>query len=283
MTGILNRKRNQLLPKTSLRILCLQVNAGSNPQKNLDRVFGRLDRLRGRFDLIALPENFCWRGTSKDLSQISERFSSVLKRFQAYARKRQSAILLGSLIEPSAKKNKFWNTSVLISPQGKIAARYRKIHLFDIGMKQVQVQESAHILSGHSIVTGRVGKIKAGLTICYDLRFPELYRQLSLRGTKIIFVPSNFTYQTGKAHWEILLKARAIENQVFIVAPAQAGKNPASGIRSFGTSLILDPWGNVLARAGRSREESIFASLDMKKLDQLRKTFPVLKHRRLLS
>ncbi|MBI3313124.1 MAG: carbon-nitrogen hydrolase family protein [Candidatus Omnitrophica bacterium] len=264
-----------------INVACLQVNAGSNLQKNLERIFHHLKSSPKKARLLALPENFSWRGSSKDLSKIASQFTSIIRQFQDYARRRKVFILLGSLIEPSKKKNKYWNTSVLLSPQGKVLARYRKIHLFDIGTKQIKVKESTHILSGKKVVTASLGKIKAGLTICYDLRFPELYRQLAFKGAKIIFVPSNFTYITGKAHWETLLAARAIENQVFIIAPAQAGKNPASGVRSFGTSLIIDPWGKVLARGDRWHEGWIFARLDLGKLKNLRRLFPVLTHRRL--
>ena len=266
-----------------INVACLQVNAGSDLRKNLDRIFRHLKSSPKKAHLLALPENFSWRGSAKDLSKIASQFTSILKEFQGYARRRKVYILLGSLIEPSKKRNKYWNTSILLSPQGKVLARYRKIHLFDIRTRQIKVKESSHILSGKKVVAASLGKIKAGLTICYDLRFPELYRQLASKAAKISFVPSNFTYFTFKAHWETLLAARAIENQVFIIAPAQAGKNPASGVRSFGTTLMVDPWGKVLARGDRSHEGWIFARLDLRALKNLRRLFPVLSHRRMLG
>ena len=261
------------------RLACLQVNAGPDLGRNRDAVSLRLETaFRARPHLIALPENFIWRGPSGNLEEVASQTPSVLKRFQTLAREHTCAFLLGSLIERSDDPNKFFNTSILISADGRVAARYRKIHLFDVSLERVRTHESRHIIAGRRIVTGRVAGIPLGLTICYDLRFPELFRVLAFRGCRIIFVPSNFTEETGKAHWEILLRARAIENQVFIAAPAQVGVHPSTGIRSFGASLVIDPWGRVLARGSRNREEVIVARLDLVEQGRLRQRFPVLKH-----
>ena len=126
-----------------------------------------------------------------------------------------------------------------------------------------------------------IGGKRAGFAICYDLRFPELFRELTGRGCRMIFLPANFTKITGQAHWETLIKARAIENQVFMIAPAQTGKHPVTGVESFGSSMIVDPWGQVLARASLHREEVIWADLDWERQRVLRREFPVLRHRRL--
>ncbi len=277
--------------KKSLRIACLQTNAGSDWEKNLSLIRRRLRRLLRRrlerplrypIDCVALPEMFYWRGPSSDLRRVAEASKKVVREFRQLARQTGVAFLLGSLLTASGKKGKFYNTSFLISEKGKIAGRYQKIHLFNIGLKgKITARESRHILPGKKIVTGSVSGIRCGLTVCYDLRFPELFRHLAARGVEIIFVPANFTYFTGQAHWETLLRARAIENQAFIVAPAQIGVHPTTGIRSFGTSLIIDPWGSVLARGSRTQEETVTARLDLAQLRSLRRSFPVLSHRRL--
>lgn len=229
--------------------------------------------------LIALPEMFCWRGPSRQLPQIASQVTPlVLEEFQRFARQRKTAVLLGSLLEP-APGGKFYNTSVLISESGKIAAHYRKIHLFDNRLKKAESRESRHIARGRKVVTGKVWGICVGLAVCYDLRFPELFRQLAGKGARIIFLPANFTFETGKAHWEILLRARAIENLVFIVAPAQTGIHPSTRLRSFGTSLMVDPWGKILQKGSLTREQVLIADLDLTRQTILRKVFPVLRHR----
>lgn len=207
----------------------------------------------------------------------------MIHDFQRQARQTDCAFLLGSLIEASRRHpRKFYNTSVLISETGKVAGRYRKIHLFESDLPDLRSRESKHIAPGRKVVFGTICGIRTGLTICYDLRFPELFRKLVFKGCRIFFVPSNFTDQTGKKHWEVLLRARAIENLSFVVAPAQVGLNPATGIRSFGTSLILNPWGEVLAQGSRQREGVIAADLDLEFQRQLREKFPSLKHRILI-
>ncbi len=266
------------LSKNRLRVACLQVNAGSDLEKNLASVRRQIQKaLRSHPDLIALPENFCWRGPRRDLASIAQEKDRIVRSFQALAKKYRVGLLLGSLIEPSPRSGKYYNTSVLISGSGRIAAEYRKIHLFDLSLKDLKSKESDAILAGKKIVTAHVEGVTVGLSICYDLRFPELYRTLAAHGSRIIFVPSNFTYPTGKAHWDVLLRARAIENQAFIVAPAQVGRHPATGIRSFGNSRIVDPWGRLLARGGLDRAEIITAELDFKSQDRLQREFPVLQ------
>lgn len=263
-----------------LRVACIQISASENTGKNLVRLRRLLQQsLRKKPDLIALPENFFWRGPSRDLASVADRTPFLVRDFCRLAKETGTAFLLGSLIEHSSQAGKYFNTSFLISEKGKIAARYRKIHLFQIGMVHVKTDESRHIMRGIRPATGRIFGETAGLSICYDLRFPELFRVLAARGAKLLFVPANFTYTTGLAHWEVLLKARAVENQAFVIAPAQTGVSPSSKIKSFGTSLIIDPWGRILARGSRHRQEVVTADLNLKDQTSLRKAFPVLKHR----
>ncbi len=268
----------------SLKMACIQNNAGEDPEKNLKKIRDLIRQaLTRKPDAIALPENFYWRGAKKNLRAVAEEVTpKVLLEFRRMAKETGTAFLLGSIVEPSLDPHKFYNSSVLIAPTGKVTACYRKIHLFDVTLAQgVSIRESRCTVPGKRVVTARVGGKQAGLAICYDLRFPELFRQLTRRGARMIFLPANFTRITGRAHWEILIRARAIENQVFLIAPAQTGIHPVTGVASFGHSLIVDPWGQILAQGSFDREEVISAVLDFKKQDRLRHDFPVLKHRRL--
>ena len=266
-----------------IRVACLQTDAGENWEVNLKAALAMVRQaLRLKTRLIGLPENFCFRGQDTGLERFArEGVAEVLKEFRGLARRNRAGFLLGSMPEASAHPKKFFNTSYLIDPTGRIAAAYKKIHLFDIDLPGVRVHESKRTARGEQVVCGRVLGVKAGLSICYDLRFPELYRSLARRGAEIMTVPANFTYKTGEAHWEVLLRSRAIENQAFVIAPGQVGVHPVTGIRSFGNSMILDPWGKILARAGRQKPEVITADLDLDFLRKLRRAFPVLRHTRL--
>jgi predicted amidohydrolase len=169
---------------------------------------------------------------------------------------------------------------VLFGPNGDILASYRKIHLFDIDLTgNVSANESESILPGDELVTAVVDGHKAGLSICYDLRFPELYRLLALRGAEILFVPAAFTMYTGKDHWHTLLKARAIENQAYVIAPGQVGAHEPNDSRCYGHSLVVDPWGVVLADAP-NKEGIVTAELDFEELHKIRRQLPSLANRR---
>lgn len=266
------------------RAACIQNNAGSEPFKNLKRVLELSDAaLKQRPDVIALPENFYWRGSRQDLPRAARQATpEVMRAFRDLARSSRTAFILGSVLEPSNDKKRFYNTLVFIGSSGKVQAAYRKIHLFDVRLPQgVSIRESATAKPGTKTVTSLMRGKRAGFAICYDLRFPEMFRALTEKGCRMVFLPANFTKETGLAHWETLIKARAIENQIFMIAPAQTGKHPVTGVESFGSSLIVDPWGRVLARASLDREEVIWADLDWDRQRVLRREFPVLRHRRL--
>ena len=188
-------------------------------------------------------------------------------------------LLAGSFLEKS-NEARAYNTSLLISSQGDLLAQYRKIHLFDVDIPgQVSVRESDSMKPGEEVVVASTPLGTVGLSVCYDLRFPELYRGLSRKGAEIISVPSAFTFPTGAAHWEALLRARAIENQVYIIAPNQIGKN-VYGFADYGNSMIIDPWGKIIARAP-DRECFITAEIDLDYLEKVRKELPCLAHQRL--
>jgi predicted amidohydrolase len=206
----------------------------------------------------------------------------LVTRFRELAGKLGIFLLLGSFSERTPAKARPYNTSVLLSPRGKILATYRKLHLFDVdlpGAPAFRESESTH--PGDEVVTAALPgeSFTAGLAICYDLRFPELFRAQVNRGANLILLPAAFTVNTGRDHWEVLLRARAIENLAYVVAPGQWGQH-RPGRRTYGRSLIIDPWGLVLAQAPDG-EGVILARLDYDRLQRLRRELPCLRHRRL--
>jgi predicted amidohydrolase len=180
---------------------------------------------------------------------------------------------------PERDGDHLFNTAPLFDRSGELVARYRKIHLFDVDLEgQPPFRESTTYRAGTELVTHATEDLRVGLSICYDLRFPELYRILALRGARIITIPAAFTRVTGEAHWEILLRARAIENQVFVIAPGQ-GRLPGPDRDSYGNSMIVDPWGEVLARAGGKGACFVAADLDLARQEEIREKLPSLANR----
>jgi deaminated glutathione amidase len=201
-------------------------------------------------------------------------------RFAAKARERRIHLLGGSIFESGAPGGRFYNTTALFGPDGERVAYYRKIHLFDVEIPDgARYHESKTIAPGSEAVVAPTPLAKFGLTICYDLRFPELYRALSAKGAEVLCVPAAFTAHTGKDHWEVLLRARAIENTCFVVAPAQFGRHSERRV-TYGNALIADPWGTVVARASDGEGMAV-GPIDRAVLDRVRKEIPSLAHRRL--
>ncbi len=231
--------------------------------------------------LVALPEVFIWRGEKRREHEFAEAIpgpsSDALGKL---ARELGIYLLGGSILEEIPGEAKVYNTSLLFDPTGKLIATYRKIHLFDVDLANgTSLRESATREYGETVVTAKTELGTIGLTVCYDLRFPELYRGLADRGAEIIFVPSAFTAYTGAAHWEPLLRARAIENQVYVIAPDQFGKS-AKSFETHGHSMIVDPWGRVLAELPDSAGV-VTAEIDLSFLAKVRTELPSLRHRRL--
>ena len=229
--------------------------------------------------LVALPEYLQYRGPDDGFRASARPIPGPhTEPFAEVARRRKAWILVGSTAETSADPLRPYNTSALIAPDGTIAALYRKVHLFDVAVDQGPVDtESARVTPGDRLVTADVDGATLGLTICYDLRFPELYRALALAGAQILTVPANFTERTGRDHWEVLLRARAIENGAFVLAPSQIG-GPA-GQPAFGRSMIVDPWGTVIAQAPDA-VAIVRAELDLDRVTAVRRQIPVLANRR---
>jgi predicted amidohydrolase len=196
------------------------------------------------------------------------------------ARELKIHLLAGSITEHAPGQAKNYNTSVLISPKGEYLAVYRKIHLFDVDLPgRVTMRESDAKLAGSEVVSAETAQGIVGLSVCYDLRFPELYRRLAFAGARILTIPSAFTFPTGEAHWDVLIRARAIENQCYVIAPAQFGPN-VHGFSDYGNSMIVDPWGRVLARAA-DMEGVVVAPIDLDYLERVRRELPSLAHARL--
>jgi len=261
----------------------IQMLASPDKDSNLQEAETKIREAAGRgARVVALPEVFNWRGDKKDEERYAEPIPGPSAELMARLAQELSIYLLaGSLLEEIPGSAKAYNTSLFFDPKGNTIARYRKIHLFDVDIERgVSTMESETRQPGEEIVVAETEFCTMGLTICYDLRFPELYRALTARGAQVIFLPSAFTALTGEAHWEPLLRARAIENQVYIVAPDQAGKNPKS-FATYGNSMIVDPWGKVLARAS-DLPAVIFAEIDLDYLAKVRRELPALAHRKVL-
>ena len=260
----------------------IQMSAGREKAANLERAerLIRVAAARGA-DLVVLPEVFNWRGKraqeAADAETLDGPTLSLMARLSAELKLH---LVAGSITERVPEQSKSYNTSVLIGPDGNRIAVYRKIHLFDVDLPgRVTVRESDSKLSGRQVVCAATALGKIGLSVCYDLRFPELYRLLAYDGARIVTVPSAFTFHTGEAHWEVLLRARAIENQVYVVAPGQFGAN-VHGFNDYGNSMIVDPWGRVLARVA-DQESVAIAPLDLDYQERVRRELPSLEHARL--
>jgi predicted amidohydrolase len=259
----------------------VQLNSSSDKDRNLATA-ERLVREAAAdgAELVALPEKWNLLAGGEELLAGAEALDGPsLTAARGWARTLGVHLLAGSISERGTEKAS--NSSVLIGPDGEDLAVYRKIHMFDVDAGGVSYRESAHEQPGSEIVTAAVGELQTGLTVCYDLRFPELFRILALRGARLIAVPSAFTRATGKDHWEVLLRARAIEDQVFVLAPNQIGK-AAPHYDSFGHSAIVDPWGEVLAMAP-DEECFVAADLDLAAQDRVRESLPSLANRQPLA
>lgn len=261
------------------KIALVQMCSNENFNDNLNKVLSFINvAANNNADLIAFPECVLYVGSNSGYGKIAETLNgAIVKKFQRKARKLNISILLGSIIEKIESNNKFYNTSVLIDRKGNLCAFYRKIHLYDVSLPNVSIQESKDFKAGNQIVVcnHEIGKI--GFSICYDLRFPNLYQTLTQHGANIIFVPAAFTLHTGKDHWLSLLQARAIENQVYIAAPAQFGKH-GQNRHSYGNSVIIDPWGTIISKSGE-KEGVIFGEIDMDYMEKIRRNMPVFQHK----
>ena len=265
-----------------LPVALIQLDSGADVAANVACAEALVrEAVRGGAHFVLLPEMYHFRSAQRPAALPGETIPGPSTRgLQALAAEHGCAILAGSVCEAIPGSAKVHNTSVLIGTDGAIAATYRKVHLFDVEIDGVAIRESDWYEPGDAVVTGEVFGRTVGLSICYDLRFPELYRRCADAGAEMLVVPASFTATSGAAHWESLLRARAIENQAFVLAPGQTGPG-TGGVQTHGHSLVVDPWGAVLAEASEHGTEIVTATLDFARLAEVRRRLPALRHRRL--
>ena len=263
-----------------MKVAVVQVCSDENIERNLARAseIVRAARADGA-ELICLPENVAFVRITEKRNFGETIDGLVVTTFANLAREIGAAILIGSCQQISDEDKRVYNTSILLDPTGVVVGKYEKIHLFDIDIPgEVTFQESAMVKPGDKPVTTDWQGTRFGMSVCYDLRFPELYRKLLDQGAEVLLIPAAFTTQTGKDHWEVLLRARAIENQCYVIAPGQYGH--PGGVRfSYGHSMIIDPWGQVVACCSDG-EGFASAWLDPDKLRTVRRNLPCGSHRR---
>lgn len=262
-------------------VAAVQLDAGEDVAHNWSTLQDLARRARERgAELVVFPENSLYEGRDRALRHPLEEWGP---RFGELARELGCTLVPGTLREPGPSEALRYNTLLVYGPDGSELARYRKIHLFDVDVPGgPSERESADVAPGPSepLVVEVAGLGPVGLTVCYDLRFPELFRGLVAAGARTVLVPSSFALGTGKDHWHVLLRARAIENQVHVIAPNQIGKKPNRRVR-YGKSLIVDPWGDVLGQARDLPNDVVVAELDFAYQERVRALLPCLGHRRI--
>jgi predicted amidohydrolase len=269
-----------------MRVAAVQLNSTADQVANMAHA-DRLTRAAAAdgAKLIVLPEKWTAMGSEQDLRAGAETLDGAAVGWaRAIARELGIDLVAGSMLERVPSQEKLANTSVHVNPRGEVVARYRKVHMFDVEVGGRTYRESELEESGEEIVLSQTADgVELGLSICYDLRFPELYRILAVRGARILALPAAFTLATTREHWEPLVRARAIENQAFVIAANQVGEHPAGrseiAQHSGGRSMIVDPWGVVLAQAP-DKEGCIVADLDLAQQLEIRASLPSLANRR---
>ena len=259
-----------------------QMTSTAEVERNLDTAERLVAAAAARgAQLVGLPENFAFlRSEGQPVPEPQTLDGAWVRRMSELSRRHRLTLLLGSLPERIEGETRVYNTSVLLGPDGGTLATYRKIHLFDIDLPGLEhLKESRAVRPGEALVVADTPAGRIGLSICYDVRFPELYRRLTREGARVLAIPSAFTDRTGKDHWEVLLRARAIENLAYVFAPAQAGHH-GKGRASHGHAMIVDPWGAILAQVPDGEGLAV-AELDFERQDRLRRELPALDHVRL--
>jgi predicted amidohydrolase len=273
---------------STLTLAALQLTSTDDVDANLAccrRLVGQAAAAGAK--LVGLPENFAYLGSDRDHRlSIAEAVDGapgpILAAMRELARQARVWLLLGGFPERAPDGSRIRNSSLLLDAEGRVCAVYRKVHLFDVDVPGgKRFRESESVEPGGEAVVAETPWGGLGLSVCYDVRFPELYRTLAARGARMVAVPSAFTLETGKDHWHVLLRARAIENLVYLFAPAQFGHHGGDR-RSYGHAMIIDPWGVVLAECG-NHEGFALATIDFAYQDQVRQNLPALTHRRLRS
>jgi deaminated glutathione amidase len=263
-----------------MRAAAVQLNSKADPAANLEAAERQVRAAAAAgAELVALPEKWSLLGSGEELRAAAEQLDGpAIGAARSWAQSLGIGLLAGSVAERVEGRDLLANTSLLIDREGEIVAAYRKVHMFDVEVGGVAYRESENEEPGEELVVGEIAGLTIGLTVCYDLRFPELHRILALRGAHALTVPSAFTAATGRDHWEVLLRARAIENQLFVIAPNQHGPAPPH-YDSWGHSMIVGPWGEVLALIAEGEGFAI-ADLDLEEQREIRRRLPSLANRR---
>ncbi len=265
-----------------VRVAAVQLASGSDPEQNVERAADLVRRAASEgARYVQLPEYFNYRGPTSGYLLVAEPVPGpTVDRFAALARELAITLHVGSLFEESPEAEKSFNTSVVLAPSGEVVATYRKVHLFDVNVPGgVEHRESKNIAPGDRLVVAEVEGFTLGMSVCFDVRFPELYRALSLAGATVLAVPSSFAVATGRVHWSTLLRARAIESEAYLIAAAQAGTT-SEGVSSFGHSMIIDPWGEVLAESTLDGEDVLVVTIDLDEVARRRSQIAVFELRR---
>jgi predicted amidohydrolase len=269
----------------TLRVAAVQLQSQDDVAQNLEEC-RRLVMAAAQdgAKLVVLPENFSYFGADETKHQIAERLSEgpIHAALSDLARRAQVHLVAGGYPQASADPKRPFNTALVFGPSGLLVTSYRKIHLFDVALQDgTSLSESSGTTGGSvdSLACFDIGSFRIGVSICYDLRFPELYRALVSQGANVLLVPAAFTLHTGKDHWHPLLRARAIESQAYVVAAGQWGKHPR-GRTTYGHSLVADPWGTVIAEAS-DQVGFVCATLDYAYLERVRAAIPCLHNRRM--
>jgi deaminated glutathione amidase len=265
-----------------MRVAVCQVNSRHDRDENLAAAHEMLERAAAAgADLAVLPEYVDYLGPTESEPKPEPIDGDVAASFAAAARRLGMWIAPGTFHEIGPDTAHTYNTALVFDRAGELAATYRKIHLFDIDIPdRVSYQESHTVAPGEDVVTVDIDGVTVGLSVCYDLRFPELYRRLAIAGARVLLVPAAFTTHTGRDHWEVLLRARAIENQCYVVAAGQYGMHDP-GRSCYGHSMVVDPWGTVVAQAVDGTGV-VTADLDLARLARIREELPSLANRRLV-
>ncbi|MBD2017837.1 carbon-nitrogen hydrolase family protein [Microcoleus sp. FACHB-53] len=259
----------------------IQMTSLPDLEKNLVEAEELIElAVRQGAELVSLPENFSFLGTEEDKIAEANEIALKSEKFLKTMAQRFQVTILGGGFPVPVNQEKVYNTALLIDPSGTELTRYEKVHLFDVNVPDGNTyRESSTVMAGTDLPSvyhsDQLGSL--GLSVCYDVRFPELYRHLAYKGADILFVPAAFTAYTGKDHWQVLLQARAIENTCYVIAPAQTGRHYATR-RTHGHAMIIDPWGVILSDAGEKPGVAI-AEINPVRLEQVRRQMPCLQHR----
>lgn len=270
-------------PVQTLEVAAVQLSARDDVAQNLSeaRLWVRRAARRGA-ELVVLPENLAFMGSERKKRELAAPLAPGFQIFETLSMAASDAqvwVIAGGIAETSDDPRRPFNTCAVFSPDGSMVAAYRKMHMFDVDLADgTRFLETDACKPGDSVVCVDIGPFRVGLSICYDLRFPELYRRLVDRGAQVVVIPSAFTVTTGKDHWHVLVRARAIENQVYAIAPAQYGTHPNR--TTYGKSVIVDPWGTVVAQCSDGVGMCTH-TLAKRYLDEVRESLPALRHRRL--